>query len=140
MSFTVYALHAPGDEKRFRYVGVTVNHGTRVNNHVSDAMQARRRNWELTARQAWTLELLDRDQRPVLVVLESGIGKRRRIEREKHWIATLRAEGHGLLNADMSEVRRRQRRQPKVWAEPDPAALGSDAGVESATSEHRARA
>jgi hypothetical protein len=90
-SVTIYALVDP-DSGEVRYVGQTKNVWKRYGTHLT-MMQGS------VAKQGWFLELQQRQQLPVLKILEAAVERSQAKIREQWWINYYRGDGADLVNA-----------------------------------------
>lgn len=87
----IYALIDPRTDE-VRYVGVTVNTTQRLADHIKASA------YETTHKAHWIKQLLVLGLRPVMQILEQGIGHEASTEAERRWVAHYRAEGAALTN------------------------------------------
>ena len=94
----IYGLSDPRDPSVFRYTGRTINPANRMGAHLKDAKA------EAKGRSVcpWVKSLLDQNIIPMMTILEETVWECR-VARERHWIQTLEASGHPLLNLDNSK-------------------------------------
>lgn len=84
------------DHKLFgqpRYVGWTTDPRRRFKKHLGDAKHKR------TQKECWVAAVIQSGLKPVMMLVESGIGDDTWPEAETRWIARYRALGHDLTNA-----------------------------------------
>jgi hypothetical protein len=92
----IYALADPRNDE-IRYVGKAQEPAHRLYVHLYSAKTRKSRD-NRSHKYNWIRELMRENLVPVLVVLESGLADSIASERERHWIADLRQEGHRLTN------------------------------------------
>jgi group I intron endonuclease len=91
-SVYIYTLRDPKTEK-VRYVGKTIqNPKERLYSHIREAKRNRK-----SYRDKWILQVLARDQRPIIEVIEES-NEENWQERERFWIAEYKERGYNLTN------------------------------------------
>lgn len=96
--YTFYYLQDPTSEE-IGYVGMTTESaGTRLRRHIYEARSKEHSPESL--KNVWIRTLADRGVKPLIVELEHTAYKEaaHAYEREKYWIAKMKADGHNLNN------------------------------------------